>query len=81
MLALHRAELSAGWQEVRAECDPKERFAEPFLQSKGWGGPGGGRKRAMRDLGQGWTGLLAVCPELSELKQRVAAWLTAQGLA
>lgn len=76
MLALHREELGVAWSEVRAHRDPKEAFAEPFLSQKQWNtGPGGGRKRAMRELGKSWNGLLQVCPELAELKDRIAAWL------
>jgi hypothetical protein len=36
---------------------------------------GKGRKRAMRDLGAGFRGLLKVCPELAELKTAIQAWL------
>lgn len=36
MLALHRRELGVLWSEVRAECHPKERFAEPFLKARKW---------------------------------------------
>ena len=76
MLALHRQELRVPWSEVRAHRDPKEAYAEPFLRQKKWNvGPGGGRKRAMRELGRSWSGLLQVCPELTELKDRIAAWL------
>lgn len=32
----------------------------------------------MRELGKGWNGLSTVCPELSALKSRIAAWLEAQ---
>lgn len=72
MLALHRDKLEEPWTEVRAEHDPKERFADPLLRRLGWTGEvGRGRKRAMRELGKGWTGLLQVCPELAELRARV----------
>jgi hypothetical protein len=36
---------------------------------------GQGRKWAMRDLGTRWKGLLAVCPELADLKNRIAGAL------
>jgi hypothetical protein len=76
MLALHRGQLEASWNEVRAECDPKERFARPFLDECGWSGlVGRGRKRAMRDLGRQWTGLVKVCPEIAELKEGIDLWL------
>lgn len=81
MLALHRdAILEKGgrvaWTEVRADCDPKERFAVPLLEQRGWStGPGKGRKRAMRELGSSWRGLLDVCDEVRELKEKIDRWL------
>lgn len=77
MLYLHRdalgRELSAGFREVRASCDPKDEFAEPLLRKLGWTTTvGKGRKRAMRDLGASWSGLLRVCDELSEFRARIA---------
>ena len=79
MLALYRQELDTPWSEIRAECDPKERYAEPFLKNRGWTyEPGQGRKRAMRRLSEGWKGLLQVCPEIDELKNRISAWCTAR---
>jgi hypothetical protein len=32
MLALHRKKLAVRWVDVRAECDPKETYAEPFRE-------------------------------------------------
>lgn len=79
MLALHREALGVSWSEVRKECHPKERFADPFLKQRGWMTEvGKGRKRAMRDLGAGWKGLLQVCPEIDELKRRIDEWLQAE---
>lgn len=76
MLALHRDALDAPWTEVRSERNPKERFAAPFLAANA---PkldvGGGRAWAMQELGAGWRGLLQVCPELQELKDRLQGWL------
>jgi hypothetical protein len=76
MLALHRDSLRASWNEIRAEMNPKERFALPFLRDRA---PkldaGGGRAWAMRELGAGWRGLLQVCPELQELRERLRGWL------
>ncbi|HLL84090.1 MAG TPA: hypothetical protein VK420_15610, partial [Longimicrobium sp.] len=77
MLALHRERLGAGWSEVRAECDPKERHAEPFLRDQGWlTQVGRGRKRAMRELPTRWSSLLSLCPELAELRDRLGATLS-----
>lgn len=79
MLALHRKELTTPWSEIRDECDPKERWVDPFLRSKGWfSGLGRGRKQAMRALGQEYRGLLSVCPELQALQDSIAAWLKAK---
>ena len=76
MLALHRSTLGVAWTEVRSERNPKERFAAPFLSANA---PkldaGGGRAWAMRELGAGWRGLLQVCPELQELRDRIHRWL------
>jgi hypothetical protein len=66
--------LPSPWAEIRGERDPKERFAHPFLAAHA---PkldaGQGRKWAMRDLGVRWKGLLDVCPEIAELKARIAS--------
>lgn len=76
LLALHRERLKVGWSEVRAEPDPKERFFDPLAAESGWEAEvGGGRKKAMRQLGANWQGLLQVCDELRELRSRVEAWL------
>jgi hypothetical protein len=76
MLALHRDSLQTPWSEIRGEINPKERFALPFLRDYA---PrldaGGGRAWAMRELGAGWRGLLQVCPELQELRERLRGWL------
>lgn len=73
-LALHRSELPESWNVVRADCDPKERYFEPLVRRKQWRGPGGGRKRAMKDLGPAFRGLLQVCSELAVLRTDIAAW-------
>lgn len=79
MLALHRKQIGVPWTTVRGECDPKERFADPFIASRGWAAlVGRGRKRAMRELGASWQGLLQVCPELRELHERIGTWAAAR---
>lgn len=76
MLAVHRDALGVPWQTVREERDPKERFAHPFLADRAPPlSPGNGRKWAMEPLGQRWRGVLDVCPELQELKDRLTIWL------
>ncbi len=78
-LALHRKALGKPWRDVREHCHPKEEFFEPFVERQKWlETVGKGRKRAMRNLGQGWRGLLKVCPEIAELKQQVAEWLASR---
>lgn len=80
-LALWRNEIGAQWAEVRASCDPKEEFFDPFIDMKGWGAQlGKGRKRAMRELAGNWAGMKAVCPEIQDLSNRLHALLVAQAL-
>lgn len=75
-LALHRADLETPWKAVLKECDPKEVYFDPFILHRGWlATVGKGRKRAMRGMGQGWRGLLKVCPEIADLKRMIAVWL------
>ncbi len=80
MLALHRGRLGVPWRDVRAEHHPKERFAHPFLAAHAPKlSAGGGRAWAMRELGSKWKGVLEVCPELAELQQTLADWLSRHG--
>lgn len=79
MLALHPDAVGAPWQTVRAECDPKERFAAPALKRIGTSGPGAGRKRAMRALVGSWPRLRQLCPEIAQLQERVAGWFAQRG--
>jgi hypothetical protein len=75
MLALHRKQLAVPWSTVRDECDPKEIYADPFIAAQGWSAEvGRGRKKAMRELGSAWPGLLQICPELHQLHQQIGAW-------
>lgn len=73
LLALYKAHLGAKWSDVRAECDPKERWAEPLLRELGNRGPGGGRKNAMRALKGNLKTLLALCEEVQSLKEKISA--------
>ena len=76
LLALHRAQLDAAWPVVRAECDPKEKYAWPLLERMGWSKlPQRGHSRAMRELPGQWKSLLSLCPEIGDLKQRIAEHL------
>jgi hypothetical protein len=73
MLALHREKLGLRWSDVKSDCHPKQ-HAEAFLKHQaGWEfEPGRGRKRAMRELGSEWKGLLQLCGEINQLKDRLA---------
>jgi hypothetical protein len=75
LLAVHKDDLPASWQTIRAECDVKERYALPFLEAAGYRGPGQGRKAAMRKLGRGGQRLqtlLRMCEELQRLAADIA---------
>jgi hypothetical protein len=76
MLAIHHEAIPLPWGEVRSERNVKERIARPFLAERA---PryavGVGRAWAMRDLGAQWRGVLARCPELEDLKQRIGGWM------
>lgn len=79
MLALHADQLGLSFREVRDECDPKERFAEPLLERIGArGGPGAGRKAAMRTLAGNIRSLLSRCDELRTLRAQIDAWWQAR---
>ena len=74
LLALYKDRFQETFTEVRKECDPKERWAEPLLKELGSEGPGRGRKAAMRALSGNWRSLHDTCPELRDLQQRIQAW-------
>lgn len=80
LLALLREELAVPWTEVRAECHPKERFWAPLVERRRWHQErDGGRVRVIRErLGKKWSGLLTLCPELQELREKIAAWWAAR---
>jgi hypothetical protein len=71
LLALYKEELDASFSEVRKDCDPKERWAEPLLDRLGSRGPGRGRKRAMRAIQSKWRSLRDSCPELRALQRAI----------
>jgi hypothetical protein len=78
MLALYKDDLDVGFAEVRAECDPKERWAEPLLERLGLGGPGRGRKHAMRRLKGAWRSLSDISTELRDLQRAIGEWRSAR---
>jgi hypothetical protein len=74
MLALHASDLDVAWGEVRKEPHPKERFAAPLLKGAPHGSIGGGWRWAMEGLnGKSFPTLLDRCPELRELRARLAS--------
>ena len=75
LLALYKAKLDVKrFQDVRAHCDPKERWAVPLLDDLGFQGPGRGRKRAMQALAKNWRSLRNTCTELRELQGEIKTW-------
>jgi len=77
LLAIHKDDLGLRWPDVRADCHPKERYAEPFLAAHD--GPGRGRKAAMGPLaGRRWRSLTQLCPELGVLQHRLEQWFASR---
>jgi hypothetical protein len=76
VVAGHRDALTGSWAELRHNPRFKEEVFAPFLQK--FGDPraaGGGRDKLIRATLSNYRGLLAVCPELADLQQRIAAAL------
>lgn len=80
MLALHLDAVGASFSDIRVHCDPKEPYAEPLLDRLGSrGGPGGGRKAAMRKLAGNLRSLMSRCDELAKLSADIEAWWKERG--
>lgn len=71
MLSAYKERLGAPWAAVRADCDPKERYADALLAELGTLGPGHGRKSAMRKVR---FDDLMTCSELRSLFERLKVW-------
>jgi hypothetical protein len=71
LLAGHVDKLPDNWQTVRADCDLKERYFEPFLKRYGNRSVGAGRQQLMQEALAHFAGILARCPELKTLQQRI----------
>ena len=71
LLAGHSDKLPVGWQAIRQDCSVKENYFEPFLREYGDDGAGGGREWLMRETLRNYDGLLARCPELQRLQDRI----------
>lgn len=66
------------WSEVRADCDPKERFYLPYTRGKGVDrAPYEGREALARAASSNYGRLRQLCPEdIARLEQRVQQALT-----
>jgi hypothetical protein len=76
VVAGHRNELTGSWSALRQNPHFKEEIFAPFLEK--FGDPhaaGGGRDKLIRAALSNYRGLLAVCPELADLEQRIATAL------
>ncbi len=76
MVALHRESFDVPWKDLRADCDPKERYAEPLLrQLSSPTAVGHGRKQAMRGIATRWNALVQRCEEFARLRERLKEWV------
>ena len=72
-----RASLGVSWDEVLAECDPKERFFDTLLTNADRTTPDGGRKRLVAtSLSNGYGSLAAGCEELVRLQNDLRPYVT-----
>lgn len=75
-LAGHRDKVPGNWSDLRSHARFKEDVFGPFLANHGdVRAAGGGREKLMRQSLANYRGLLAVCPELAELEQRLTEFL------
>jgi len=75
-LAGHRDKIPGSWAELKLNPRFKEEVFTPFLAEHGdLRAAGGGRERLMRETLANYRGLLAVCPELTKLEQRVQEFI------
>ncbi len=71
-LAICQDELSARWQEMRQECNPKEAYFHPLVKRLGLQtAVGRGRKHIMKSLSGRYSRMLQLCPEIAELRDRI----------
>jgi hypothetical protein len=67
-----RSQISARWNDITSERDPKELYFEPLISSGDLKAPGRGRQRLTAlSVAQGWKSLSAGCPELRDLEADV----------
>lgn len=71
-----KGEINARWEEIAADCHPKERFFEPLLTPADELRPDGGRSRLIeKSLQSGWESIRTGCPELHGLETDLLAVL------
>lgn len=81
LLAGHTAKLSQTWQEIRSDVQIKESVFQSFLAQNG--DPrraGGGRDVLMQKTLDNYAGLLARCPEIKALQDRICAAIAVYNL-
>ncbi len=72
VLAGHVEKLDRSWAEIRAESDVKGSVFEPFLEAHGDSRrASGGRDLLMEETLRSYRGLIARCPELGQLVDRI----------
>jgi hypothetical protein len=78
LLAGHADKLKQPWQEIRSDVRVKENIFQPFLARYGdIRRAGGGRDLLMQETLTNYNGLLARCPELKMLQDRICAAVAA----
>jgi hypothetical protein len=78
LLAGHTDKLEQSWHAVRADLQVKETIFQPFLKRYGdLRRAGGGRDLLMQQTLNNYGGLLARCPEIKALQERVCAAVAA----
>jgi hypothetical protein len=78
LLAGHTDKLDRPWQAVRSDLHVKENVFLPFLAR--YGDPrraGGGRDFLMQQTLSAYNGMLARCPEVKALQDRICAAVAA----
>ena len=79
LLAGHVDKLDLPWQVVRNDPHVKENVFQPFLAQYGDARrAGGGRDLLMQQTLSVYNGLLARCPEVRQLQDRICAAIAAQ---
>ena len=74
LLAGHTDKLQQNWQGIRGDTHIKENVFQPFLAQHGdMRRAGGGRDLLMQQTLENYNGLLARCPEIKRLQDRICA--------